>query len=237
MNPGLSAKSLRIAEELYRRNLSLPEKYRVRAAGELYLSTSKKEYATVLLRNADLIGTAVEHYSEFIGRVAAKLGDAAFTARIDGILQKSPGAGEEESLRRSVCAAHLGRRVGDPGVRGATALPLPRLSPTHEYRVCVQRPELRSRLSSRRQYGVICFRRRGEIAHGGLWCEQGRVVVHPGGRGERDGIDPPGPAGTENLALFLATDGVRHGRRRSRLHDPCDGRGPHIEQVTPTGNL
>ena len=83
VNPGLSAKSLRIAEELYRRNLSLPEKYRVRAAGELYLSTSKKEYATVLLRNADLIGTAVEHYSEFIGRVAAKLGDAAFTARIE----------------------------------------------------------------------------------------------------------------------------------------------------------
>jgi hypothetical protein len=83
VNPVLSAKSLKIAEELYRRNLSLPEKNRVRAAGELYLSTSKKEYATVLLRNADLIGTAVEHYSEFIGRVAAKLGDAAFTARIE----------------------------------------------------------------------------------------------------------------------------------------------------------
>jgi hypothetical protein len=83
VNPGLSAKSLKIAEELYRRNLSLPEKNRVRAAGELYLSTSKREYATVLLRNADLIGTGVEHYSEFIGRVAAKLGDGAFTARIE----------------------------------------------------------------------------------------------------------------------------------------------------------
>lgn len=83
VNPVLSAKSLRIAEELYRRNLSRPAGERLNTAGELYLSTSKQEYAALLLGNADLIGERIEHSSEFIGRVVAKLGNAAFTGRIE----------------------------------------------------------------------------------------------------------------------------------------------------------
>ncbi len=82
-NPALSAKALKIAEDLYRRNLSVPGRERIQAAGELYLSTSKKEYASVLLRNAGVIASSVERYSEFLGRVNEKLGDAAFTGRIE----------------------------------------------------------------------------------------------------------------------------------------------------------
>jgi hypothetical protein len=97
MNPVLSAKSLRIAEELYRRNLSRPAGERLNTAGELYLSTSKQEYATLLLGNADLIGKRIERCSEFIGRVAVKLDNAAFTARIErGVTEYARKVGELE---------------------------------------------------------------------------------------------------------------------------------------------
>ena len=97
VNPSLSAKSLKTAQELYRRNLSRPALERVGAAGELYLSTSEKEYAAVLLGNADLIGKRIEHYSEFIGRVAGRLGDPAFTARMErGVKEYMAGVRERE---------------------------------------------------------------------------------------------------------------------------------------------
>jgi hypothetical protein len=81
-NPRLSARTLTVAMDLYRKNQSRPAAERLGAAGELYLSTSDKEYAAVLLGNADLIGERIGHYAEFIGRVSAKLGDSAFTANI-----------------------------------------------------------------------------------------------------------------------------------------------------------
>ncbi len=83
VNPPLASKSLKIAEGLYRQNLSRPAGERLNAAGELYLSTSEKEYAALLLGNADVIGKGIEHHSEFIGRVTAKLNDTAFTSRIE----------------------------------------------------------------------------------------------------------------------------------------------------------
>jgi len=82
-NPRLSARTLNVARELYRKNESRPAAERLGAAGELYLSTSGKEYAAVLLGNAGLIGERVGRYAEFIGRVNAKLADSAFTAIIE----------------------------------------------------------------------------------------------------------------------------------------------------------
>jgi hypothetical protein len=99
MNPDLSARSLRIAEELYRRNPARPARERLGAAGELYRSTSKDEYAKLLLAGAETLGGAIDRYSEFIGPVTRKLADTAFTARIErGVREYFAGVGRLEKM-------------------------------------------------------------------------------------------------------------------------------------------
>jgi len=88
-NPDLAGRCLKISEELCRRNPAAKAEDRVNAAAELYLSTSKKEYATLLLANADLISTHIETFSEVLGRVVRKLHDAAFTATIEKAVGQS----------------------------------------------------------------------------------------------------------------------------------------------------
>ena len=82
-NPRLSARTLTVARDLYRKNQSRPAAERLGAAGELYLSTSEEQYAAVLRGNADLIGERVGRCAEFLGRVNAKLADSAFTSTIE----------------------------------------------------------------------------------------------------------------------------------------------------------
>ena len=82
-NPELALKCLKISETLYQRNPSAQGFNRINAAGELFLTTSKTEYSTLLLANADSIINSLMRYGEVIGRVVKKLGNPQFTARIE----------------------------------------------------------------------------------------------------------------------------------------------------------
>ena len=82
-NPELSGKCLKIAEELYAKNVSAKPLEKINTIAELYLSTSKKEYEKILLDNADLISTHVVNCAEVAGRIVEKLHNAAFTAKIE----------------------------------------------------------------------------------------------------------------------------------------------------------
>jgi len=85
-NPGLAAKCVTIAEELYRRNASAKPLDRVTAVAELYLTTSKDEYRKILLDNGDVIGGNIITCAEVAGRVVEKLHDSSFTAKVtDGV--------------------------------------------------------------------------------------------------------------------------------------------------------
>ena len=82
-NPELAGKCLKIAEELYRKNISAKPLEKINTVAELYLSTSKEEYAKILLDNRDLISNNIISCAEVAGRVVEKLHDTAFTAKIE----------------------------------------------------------------------------------------------------------------------------------------------------------
>lgn len=82
-NSELAEKCLKIAEEIYNVNSAVEEKYKINAAAELYLTTSKDEYKNLLMRNADFISNHIENYSEVIGRVTKKINDKEFTSKIE----------------------------------------------------------------------------------------------------------------------------------------------------------
>jgi hypothetical protein len=90
-DPALAGRCLKAAEELYHRNSSARLRDRINAAAELYLTTSNREYETVLIGNAGFFEENVEHTSEVLGRVTAKLHNAAFTARIEKAVQQTFG--------------------------------------------------------------------------------------------------------------------------------------------------
>jgi endoglucanase len=82
-DPAMAQKCLKISEELYQANASASVRDKINAAAELYLTTSKKEYEQTIRDNAGFIAANVDQCSEVLGRVTAKLNDAAFTARIE----------------------------------------------------------------------------------------------------------------------------------------------------------
>ena len=82
-NPELDEKCLRISEELYKSNSSIKAMEKINAAAELYLTTSKNEYKTVLLTNRNLLSDSVERFSEVVGRITAKINDRKFTEKIE----------------------------------------------------------------------------------------------------------------------------------------------------------
>jgi hypothetical protein len=79
----LAEKCLTISEELYKSNSSMKAMDRIDAAAELFLTTSKKEYKTMLLTNEDLLSDNIERFSEIVGRTAAKVNDLKFTKKIE----------------------------------------------------------------------------------------------------------------------------------------------------------
>ena len=82
-NPELANKCLKISEELYKSNSSSKPMDKINAAAELFLTTSKEEYKTILLSNEDVVSNNIEHFSEVVGRVTAKLHDQKFTEIIE----------------------------------------------------------------------------------------------------------------------------------------------------------
>jgi hypothetical protein len=82
-NIELSGKCIKIAEELYKKNLSMRVMEKIQPAAELLLATSKQEYKSFLLENVDSIAQNVERYAEVLGRVTAKLNKATFTLTIE----------------------------------------------------------------------------------------------------------------------------------------------------------
>jgi hypothetical protein len=87
--PELAKKCLRISETLYQRNSSAQGTESINAVAELFLTTSKTEYATLLLANADSIGDNILRCSEVSGRVAEKLHDPQFTQKIESAAKKT----------------------------------------------------------------------------------------------------------------------------------------------------
>jgi hypothetical protein len=82
-NPELANKCLKISEELYKSNSSSKPMDKINAAAELFLTTSKEEYKKILLSNEDVVSNNIEHFSEVVGRVTAKLHDQKFTEIIE----------------------------------------------------------------------------------------------------------------------------------------------------------
>jgi hypothetical protein len=82
-NPELAEKCLRISEELYKSNSSIKAMDKINAAAELYLTTSKNEYKTLLLTNRNLLSDSVERFSEVVGRITAKINDRKFTEKME----------------------------------------------------------------------------------------------------------------------------------------------------------
>jgi hypothetical protein len=82
-NPELAKKCLTTSEELYKSNSSMKAMDRIKAAAELFLTTSKKEYKTMLLTNEDSLSNNIERFSEIVGRIAAKVNDRKFTEKIE----------------------------------------------------------------------------------------------------------------------------------------------------------
>ncbi len=88
-NPSLADKSLKIAEKIYADDSSAAAKFKIDAAAELYLTTSKPEYKQMLLDNVDLIAGNIIRHSIVVGRVAQKLNSPAFTAKIEDAVRKA----------------------------------------------------------------------------------------------------------------------------------------------------
>jgi hypothetical protein len=82
-NPELAKKCLKISEELYKCNSSSNPMDKINAAAELFLTTSKEEYKTILLSNEDVVSNNIERFSEVVGRVTVKLHDHKFTEIIE----------------------------------------------------------------------------------------------------------------------------------------------------------
>ncbi len=96
-NPELSGKCLRIAEELYTKNVAAKPLQKINTAAELYLSTSKKEYEKILLESGDLISNNIVNCAEVAGRIVEKLHDTAFTTKIEqGVKQAFQKIAEQQ---------------------------------------------------------------------------------------------------------------------------------------------
>jgi endoglucanase len=80
--PALAGDCLRIAKELYARNSRGDMKARLRAAAELYFTTSDAEYKKLLESHADTLCADISAFSEVIGRLSVELHNPAFTARV-----------------------------------------------------------------------------------------------------------------------------------------------------------
>ncbi len=88
-SPELAVKCLKIAEKIYKDDSAAPEKDKINAAAELYLSTSKKEYAKTILDNKNIISRDVMKYAIVLGRAVKKLNDEKFTADINKAVSKA----------------------------------------------------------------------------------------------------------------------------------------------------
>ena len=82
-NPGLAGSALNAAEQLYAKASAGKIIDRLRTATELYVTTGKKEYATFVMRNAELVASNPYRFSEVIGTLVTLLHDSAFTFQVE----------------------------------------------------------------------------------------------------------------------------------------------------------
>jgi endoglucanase len=88
-NPELAGRCLKISEELCRINSSAMPILKANTIAELFLTTSKNEYAEYLQKNADSLSAHIEYFSETIGRVTVKMGNDKFTKIIEKAVKKA----------------------------------------------------------------------------------------------------------------------------------------------------
>jgi len=88
-NDELAGKCIKIAEELYKKNITVCVTEKIQPAAELLLATSKQEYATFLLENADSLVQNIEHFAEVLGRITVKLNKPIFTHTIEAAVCKA----------------------------------------------------------------------------------------------------------------------------------------------------
>ena len=93
----LAKKCLSISEDLYVKNISARPKDKINTVAELYLTTSGDDYKRILLANVDLISSNVEFCAEVLGRLAEKLNDPEFTAKIEeGVKEAASRIAEQQ---------------------------------------------------------------------------------------------------------------------------------------------
>lgn len=81
-NSTLSAKCLKVSEELFVRNDSAKVEMKINCAAELYLSTSNEKYANFLFENIDVISEKLSNYSIVLGRFVQKSQNNYFNNKI-----------------------------------------------------------------------------------------------------------------------------------------------------------
>jgi len=95
-NPDLAARCVTTAETLWTRVSSCRELSRISAAAELYLTTSRKEYAAVLLSGADSIAGNIFGFAEVVGRILDRLGDRELREKLESAAVKALARVQEE---------------------------------------------------------------------------------------------------------------------------------------------
>jgi endoglucanase len=82
-NSTLSAKCLKVSEEVFVRNDSAKVELKINCAAELYLSTSNDKYANLLFENIDVISDKLSNYSIVLGRFVQKSKNNEFNNKIN----------------------------------------------------------------------------------------------------------------------------------------------------------
>ena len=92
LNPGLGARAVAAAEELYRRAAPSSVTDALAAAAELYLTTRKDEYRSFLAAHREEMAADIGRYAEVVGRTVRALGDTAFDREVRSALRTYLGA-------------------------------------------------------------------------------------------------------------------------------------------------
>jgi endoglucanase len=97
-NPDLSVKCLKAAENLWNANAEAKTLQKVQAATELLLTVERPEYSSFFINNTDELIENINNTGWMLGRIKDKIGDKAFTAKLDAAILNLKNQIEEERM-------------------------------------------------------------------------------------------------------------------------------------------
>jgi endoglucanase len=97
-NPDLSVKCLKAAENLWNANAEAKTLQKVQAATELLLTVERPEYSSFFINNTDELIENINNTGWMLGRIKDKIGDKAFTSKLDAAILNLKNQIEEERM-------------------------------------------------------------------------------------------------------------------------------------------